>query len=44
MVFKLAAIMNPDDMGVPQRRGQIGFAVKPFPEVGTRCYRLGDDF
>ena len=44
VTIDLAAIVHRDDVRVPQRAGQVGFALKPFPEVAVRCYRLGQDF
>ena len=44
LTIELAAIMHRDDVRVPQRGGQVGFALKPLTEVAVRCYRFGEDF
>jgi hypothetical protein len=36
--------MHPDNMWVPQRRGQVGLAVEPFTEVGVSSHRLDGCF
>ena len=44
VAFKLAAIMHANDVRVPQRRGQVGFALKSLAEFVVRCYGLGITF
>jgi hypothetical protein len=44
LTIELAAIMHRDDVRVPQRSGQVGFALKPLTKVAVRCYRFGEDF
>lgn len=39
-----AAVVDADDVGMPQRRREIGFPVEPFAKLGIGRHRLGEDF
>jgi hypothetical protein len=41
VAIELAAIMHPDDVRVPQRRGEIRFAVESLAEVAVDGHCLG---
>lgn len=44
LAIELAPIMYPDDMRMPQRGGQVGFAVESLAEFAVCGHRLGKDF
>lgn len=39
-----AAVVDADDVGMPQRRREIGLPIEPFAELGIGRHRLGEDF
>jgi hypothetical protein len=43
VAFKFAAIMDPDNMWVPQCRGQVGLTLEPLAEVAVDGHRLSED-
>ena len=43
LTVEFAAIVDADDVRVPQRRSEIGLPVEPFAELGVRGDRLGED-